>query len=326
MTKFKLMPQECDPFQSTINVLTFYDLVDGNFDENLDEIKARAFAIFEKNEWLSFTISKEKNDHFLSKTSNVSIHDLFKTELNDRIFKSQPLKSVQTLLTETKNCNLGMVGDIIKNQTQVFKFTVFYNTEKTKICCVKSFNHAIADGSTMFQIWHMFDSKNHIYRLDNHRVENFNQKVQDETSLWPFPITTPAKLWEFITSIPMFVYRSMFYEKLRYSCFQFSRDEISKLKTSYSPSFVSTNDILHTWFCQKVDVDKSFCVVNCRGRVSGVHDEKAGNYLTALWTDRKDLATPVDFRFCLNNAIKRVNETNYFSAWQKLWSSSAIQS
>merc|ERR1712046_43074 len=60
--------------------------------------------------------------------------------------------------------------------------------------------------------------------------------------------------------------------------------------------FVSTNDIITSWFFRKVGASAAIMAINLRGRVAGAEDHIAGNYESGLVYRPADFATPALIR------------------------------
>ena len=56
--------------------------------------------------------------------------------------------------------------------------------------------------------------------------------------------------------------------------------------------FVSTNDVLASWFLQNTQCDFGMMVFNCRNRLAGHTDLHAGSYLNTLFYQRPDSSAP----------------------------------
>jgi len=65
--------------------------------------------------------------------------------------------------------------------------------------------------------------------------------------------------------------------------------------------FVSTNDVLTSGFFRACETRVGFMGFDCRGRMDGIEQDMAGNYVTALVLDRETFKTPVTLRKVLQS-------------------------
>lgn len=285
MTRIKLMPHE-EVLGFTVKFATFYDL-DGSLQLNeiVENFKARFEKVVRANSWLGYKLVHEVNACYLSDSSLSKTEDMLSVMKNDVIFQT---KSITELLQEME---LDWLNSELGN---VFSMTLLHDCAESKICIVTAINHKVVDGATIFRIWSMFDLNSEPYSLNVDRLMDFQDKVQDFSSLSNIPNSNNAKLWDMITTIPRCIYRTWFYQKASCHCFMLKSSEIDNIKTSFI-DMVSKNDVIHSWFCSKIGADKASCAVDCRGRIPGITKNLAGNYLCPLWSDHGTYKFHINF-------------------------------
>lgn len=166
----------------------------------------------------------------------------------------------------------------------------------------------------------MFDASSEIYELDNNRLENYNEVCARQTSFLPVPKPTGCMMIKgLFTMFFRNLYKKIFYPNYRFEAFTINQEEISKQKSQYSPDFISTNDIINSWFLSKTG--NGFCLeaVNARNRIEGCTNQKAGNYLNLMVLHTGDYQTPLDHRNHLNGCLNKEKKQEYVPNYQKLF-------
>merc|ERR1719219_3200170 len=95
--------------------------------------------------------------------------------------------------------------------------------------------------------------------------------------------------------------------KMRAISVVIDQEEVLKRKEQYKDdTFVSTNDVITAFMHDLVPekLDNIMIPINLRGRIPGVHDNLAGNYLGACVMRKDDLKTPRTVRTWLENVTK----------------------
>ncbi|CAB9504253.1 expressed unknown protein [Seminavis robusta] len=169
-------------------------------------------------------------------------------------------------------------------------------TESFAVMC--SMSHAIGDGHTFYRIHNMLlDPEEEVEALDPTRILS-TEKQQEEI----MGGRTGASMWQSSGFIANMVYgfdnALLTCKRKRRVVFLVDSDEMEAAKRrAISPnspdgSFVSTNDVLTSWFLQKSRCKHGFMAVNLRGRLDGHSEALAGNYENVIFYELEDSATP----------------------------------
>jgi hypothetical protein len=90
----------------------------------------------------------------------------------------------------------------------------------------------------------------------------------------------------------------------------------SSASTSSADTFISTNDVIASWFMLKSGCRQSFMAVNVRGRVAGHESHHAGNYLKLVYYRvPEDCATPMLIRSSIEPLCRTVASSIPPSRW-----------
>jgi hypothetical protein len=97
-----------------------------------------------------------------------------------------------------------------------------------------------------------------------------------------------------------------------------SKDVVSK--SSDTPSFLSTNDILTSWFFRAVNCDYGMMAINYRNRVPPFDDQLVGNYENMIFYAKTDFQNPLQIRKSLKT-IRSESQTvpTLYDAWKYNW-------
>ena len=83
--------------------------------------------------------------------------------------------------------------------------------------------------------------------------------------------------------------------------------------------FVSTNDILTSWFLKSDKLTFGIMAVNMRGRMTGITNTLAGNYEYSLHYFPQQYSTPLGIRKALvNKAGLRTSRSDFSSVFERL--------
>merc|ERR1712051_300300 len=78
------------------------------------------------------------------------------------------------------------------------------------------------------------------------------------------------------------------------------QEEIENNQQDKDVTFISTNDILTSWFCSLRSMKYYMMVINLRNRLEGHTDMHAGNYENVLFYTNSDVETPILIRKSLD--------------------------
>ncbi|KAJ3348102.1 hypothetical protein HDU83_001588 [Entophlyctis luteolus] len=288
-----------------ISSLTFYK-------EALDVeyLRQRTCKIIQLNPWLTGrVVSKGKSAQIIHPTDpdDASMTDYFSTAqvtgLNPDIPPLEASKLLDRIL---------IPATCLNKDVRLFQVVVI-----NKSILLISLNHAIGDGYTYYSLYKMFSSKASPFSLTTARipiddaVESLLGKREAN-----FPTSTPlalSMLWHYLV-------RSA---KPSAAIYDVDLALLSDAKLAAADpvndvAFVSTNDILTSWYLKACGVSIGLMAVHFRDRINGVSEKLAGNYIQSLLLHQTDFDTPARIRRIVNNGLSRVGASRVPSVLEAL--------
>ena len=189
---------------------------------------------------------------------------------------------------------------------------------------VASMSHVACDGSTFYQIYNMLLHGHDITALDPTRID-LQRKRQEEkmgkdvTNLLSSAGFILAAL-RGILSTKVLGYFTRRYE-VQTKVHLVSNDIIEELKRDKDDDipFVSTNDILTSWFLTNCACRHGMMAVNLRGRLEGYDDSLAGNYENLIYyRSPEDCASPSLIRKSIKPLKRTVTTATPIDGWTRL--------
>jgi hypothetical protein len=195
------------------------------------------------------------------------------------------------------------VGTKCVNQDEevLFKITLI-QMEGDSYAVVASLNHSLGDGHTFYKLWGMLSTAATPYSLDPVRKQDFQAEV--ETLLDPQFMALLKHPFVVIG----FLYNRFLHSPLRPHVCVVNKDWVEKVKATFqqqlhdstaptdsnssSAQFLSTNDILTSWFAQFSHCTNMGMIVNFRNRLAGYTDVMAGNYARSAILCAADASRP----------------------------------
>jgi hypothetical protein len=304
------------------NTLTFYE-----GDIPSDIIVNRLQLVLEANSWLgSRLVSYYQNG---SKIIAAKFPKLFQKDTlgeyyeevhmdNSCLSSSEKIDenaSPEVILPSVERYLVKLGRNCLNNENEVmFKILILkisdFTTESglqkkevVRTAFVMSLSHVLADGHTYYSLFSMFDPKKPVFPLITKRCQDFPERLNQITG---------RDIQEFSRSyfllFSSILYRFLFKPKMKVFCFKINSQEISKRKKetlesaherSSSSSFISTNDILASWFFNEMKPDIAMVPVNYRNRFPGYSHQHAGNYQSNILFHETTYATPFTVRECV---------------------------
>ena len=205
----------------------------------------------------------------------------------------------ETLLSKVSRFVVGNGLSCTNKDLPLFKVSVIQNPSGFSL--VMSLSHCLADGRTFYSLYGMFNGIPHIQSLTPDRVQSFPEECEKN-----------SKVQGYFKSIP-FVIRIiyfMFFEpkKPNAQIFTIDKNWVESQKKAYQQTvnksggrkktnnFVSTNDVLVSWWACRAGFDYCMMAVNFRDRIKGVTQNHAGNYSGAMVLYPKEFKSPSGVR------------------------------
>ena len=173
---------------------------------------------------------------------------------------------------------------------------------RCRLTVVLSMCHAVADAQTIYQVWGMFDDHAPVVAL---KVDRVDVRTKGQFSL--LGGAAAAKLWWLIVSARQgFVQRTVLRRRWRLAD---PRVEVRSIDLAWIAArkarhvatldapYVSSSDLLTSWFLGATDCDGGGLAINFRGKVAGLDDDTlAGNYGSMMVFSRDEFADPACIR------------------------------
>ena len=307
---------------ASVSSVTFFE---GNTEEST--VKARLLDIVRANRWLLSrlvsTTSKDKgekavvlvcpkegsvsservlNEHFEVITINNDL-DTSERKLNEK----QPVNHILSMF-EKQLVKKG--EDCLDRPDEVlFKVLLIKITEQDQVvrtALLVSMSHVLGDGHSFYLIHNMFDYEAKVTSYIPDRQSSFPHKIEEKvgTSFQAYFKSVP-----FIASV---IFRSLFGRKKHLHVFKVDSEKIKAIKEDYqrmshsnslpsSAKFISTNDILTSWFLSALQVSHSTMLVNYRNRIPEVQNYHIGNYVLMMLLNHRLYQSPEMIRYTLEH-------------------------
>lgn len=345
--KLKLLPADNLPHQCKENYDTYHELLEietSNYVCNINPISTltwfkgdynnaksilyhRLNIIIEKNPWLQGRIvlePRKKGIHQKSylcynnknKNSNGDKNSNNVVNLEDYLETIDPNMSTITRDTPITDLSNNLQPLMIKNgpHEPVFKVCI--------VPCRKSpdrmfgllfqMSHVVGDGATYYQLLRMLCSidEQHVVKLNPERRLKLRKEQiailgkEEEGHL-------TSKAWTLTYVIGLLWAKLMFKQTRR----QFALVDMSKVKEAKilatkdgEVDFVSTNDVITSWFFNQTQCTTAKMAINWRNRLTGLTERNAGNYINIIFYQKEDYASPALIRKSLSK-FRRVVTT-----------------
>lgn len=291
-------------------------------------LKERAEQVLQANPWLGGRVVKRNGVFVLSyNPTNLNLQELFYSE--------------QTTLLDSNNGQGVPLHFLVTNGgTQpLWKLTVVSssnNTERTnKFAVIMSMSHIIADGATFYNVQNMLLYASPVEPLIVKRIQTTrDQQIQAMGGMAEYAILQSAG---FIANCIRGVIKGKLVGPAPISRIYFVKDEeIQTMKRQQAANgkdddvdYVSTNDILTSWFLQNCSCPHGLMAINFRNRLAGHSNRHAGNYENVVFYHLEDSHTPSLIRqSLLSKQCRRcrVSESSMPSFFQMAMNATAIAS
>jgi len=325
-----LLPDEKKRHLNTpsISTLTFYKK-----QFPIEDLRARLKEIVKINPFLkSRLVTIRDMDAIIDPTNSVNLAGvcaIYPNTLNDeddsdffRVVKDPSLNSqlpYEDLLRKVSKYDVALGRDAVDRNEPLFRVTLIEIEKGAHHCMMVSLCHTIADGFTFYKIYSMLDHRTPITPIVTERVHAFSSEMAKNlnfgTSLLELPFVLFGSLYNRFVGPPMqarvFAVNSEHVQeqKNKYTRNASTRsftnsdaptDKPVAIGTTHSP-FLSTNDILTSWFFKFSKIEMGFMIANFRNRHSSLNDTHGGNYQGRILFLPPDMQQPEQIRASLQH-------------------------
>ena len=248
--------------------------------------------------------SKEVIATFDSNPEKWCLADYFDVVEDSSISREMPYQELMLRINKYRT----KIGTKCTNRNEVvFKITLI-RMQSDAYAIVVSLNHSIGDGHTFYKILGMLNQSTVPYALDPVRCQRFESDVEnsldaDLLAKFKNPLAICGFLYNMCSPL------------LPHVCVV-DKDYVDKAKSAYleqakvlpkakntaknTALFISTNDIITSWFCNYCRCSFGAMVVNFRNRLQGLTDTMAGNYVRSAMFTAADMSRPEYLRESLH--------------------------
>lgn len=282
-------------------------------------IRRRLLLIIKKNPWLTARLVLEKGKYTLKYSADWdsdSVIDHFEITEDRSLVVEMDYESIVSRIT----CFVIPSGAACLNKNvPLFKVAIIQNPSGFGL--VLSMSHVISDGRTYYNIYGMFNGAiSEVRPLIAKRVHKFTEEVRKKSKMQSYYASAA-----FIFRVICFVFFQPKKGKAKIlqvdpKWIEAKKEELdisSKSHADETPSFVSTNDILVSWWASRIQLDHCFMAVNFRERIDRLSDDNAGNYsgVTVLYPE--DYQKPRSVRAAVSKILKDIDSAPSVSATLK---------
>jgi hypothetical protein len=305
-----------------IATITYYN--GGDYKAVGAALHAQLTLIVNANPWLSGRLVKNKEGkvvlrHPVKPTEN-DINCLFAVigcdDDDKNTFKLKPNSSYNDSCSSMYKSDKAVIvssgnESIDKIDKPVTLLTVVESVPG-KFAIIYSLSHTVGDGHTYYEIFKMLQPGSSVRELQVTRVQTFSDAMKDVCG------RKELEWGESMGTGCLFVWSAMLPTALgclkgsQCNAFYVDHDKITIAKEEAAAAassvsgdgdgitYVSTNDILTSSFFNACNTRVGWMGLNCRGRIDGISEELAGNYVSALTMDSSAFATPTAVRKMLS--------------------------
>mmetsp|Transcript_7796 Transcript_7796/g.11356 ORF Transcript_7796/g.11356 Transcript_7796/m.11356 type:complete len:457 (+) Transcript_7796:207-1577(+) len=299
----------------------------GDYKDANAKLKNRMRLIIEKNPWLQgrivskYRIGKGRTCHLSYVKSNgksgFDIDENLETILpnNSPIHRDESFGELGYILQKA--------GLMIKNgpHEPVFKATIIPCSQSPNeaFALVVQMSHVVGDGATYYEVLNMLcsNSDNAVVKLIPERIMTSKEMQADALGKEEvgYFFRTP-NLMKFVggTLTNAIMKRPV---RLCYGWVDPSKMKDAKESAAEEGDvpFVSTNDVITSWFMTQTECSAGEMAVNLRNRLEGHSDLHAGNYENVLFYRKEDYSSPALIRKSLATLKRVVTKDEELPPW-----------
>ncbi|KAL7554802.1 hypothetical protein ACHAWF_018342 [Thalassiosira exigua] len=275
----------------------------GNEDLNNDDdihylIRSRVRNILQCNPWLTGRFAKQKTTNLWAMEYDSSKERAIKDEDVDRLLVSNNSNKSSTSIHV--NSPMDQLNELLLQDNLVLKFrddigqpfwrvaVVPDSNNKQRVAIVESLSHAVGDGHTFYELHNMLLGGTSIRALHAERLTTTTElatKAMGGVGVEAQMTTNGGFIAAMIRGVIMtkLIGTKRYIASSRF--FLVDMDKIHEIKKQHQQSassdmapFVSTNDIITSWYLTNCRNEHGLMAINWRGRLEGHTDEHAGNY------------------------------------------------
>lgn len=270
------------------------------------------------NHWLTGTVSRTAAGWSIVHNDAIDVDKIFSVVDDSSITQNLPYES---LVSKMQPLVVKRGVEVVGTNEQIFKI-VLVNVSPEEYAVVISLSHVVGDGHTFYQLCGMLDVNSSPKTIIVERIQDFKDISTDALGRTEEIFYTSRQVSWGVTGTMMFKKTpEIFVKYLNSNWVEKQKEEFAKnisskagKDISVEAKFISTNDILTSWFSKLVKSDFTHMVVNFRERIPSVTHSHGGNYWKSILYQPPDYASPSLIRasLCLpkedsaNDSVNRI--------------------
>jgi len=296
-----------------IATITFYTGNEGGAGDAHLAIRDRLSLTVAANPWLAGRLVKRKDDgkivlRYPKTPTEDNIHDLYKisflndieSKLNMKVKPSPEHPYIQNCnnMYASKSLIVGNGYSLVGKDKPVCYLTISEDKE-TSFAVIFSISHAVADGRTYYELMNMLRPGAEIRTLPCERVMTFSENMRSLCGRKELEWADKP------SAMCMYECAMMKNPPVKCMAFHLSDERVKEAKAKWKGQdgveYVTTNDIITSEFFNETGSRIGMMGMDCRGKVEGISQDMAGNYVTALTMDPETFGTPTAVRKMLSS-------------------------
>ncbi|KAJ3239311.1 hypothetical protein HDU81_006201 [Chytriomyces hyalinus] len=320
-TTVRLSQYEQSPFLQSQEAICYATFYTGS--PPISHLKARVCEILALNPVLAGRISKRAITGLhiqIPQNDSINVADHFQVLESTISHETNPLGPELPVLVP---CN----RVVVRTQAPLYKMAVLVNEAKGQFCVAVAISHMIVDGVNFYSLLSMLDKNQAPSALEF----NFRHGKEEASLKQSFKTVLPNLHQSMFEIMPTFGQPLQFAvsgivqrlkampsimkgnEKWRRVDVpakwiadqkRHAMQNLGETAPDGKPAFVSTNDVLVSWFLRRAGVSTGAMIINLRGKVDGLNENSAGNYMRLLTFQTGQFETPSAIREAISGNAK----------------------
>jgi hypothetical protein len=296
-------------------------------------LQSRARKILEANPWLAARLctDKQTGQPFLRVPDEPSVSPFFESVEVGQVCSTGADTNAVIREAYTPSLTEAYAGLLTKQgfkcldrDEPLFKIRACVGNDGKFILLV-SMSHVLLDGTTQYQIYRMLDPSSPVLSLKPERIQSIHEKLADSKCL-PGSAWLPRSIkmenndkydWlmasnaarstkesRALSGMPVDIPEDdskLVFQDFSGGMFRINSSWLNEQKASFSCAdkevrWISSNDVLTSWFMRTSKTSAGLMAVNTRNRVSGLTTTHAGNYQVTFLYYPEEFADPCAIR------------------------------
>jgi len=316
MPQFLMMPAPA--------TLTFYK---GSVAEAKAALKVQVTKLVEANPWLAGRQQKHGENKVKLWVPKVpSAADILGDGENDKVLPGDSWMDMNGPLNPLFSAKRGI--ECLNKNEPLFRVVVIKLTADPSVeqfAVMVSMSHLLGDGHTYYSLYGSLNTGTEPVVLNVNRQFGSDRKGVEAVGI--NKVRWMMGKPQFYGGLLNVIFRGI----PTYSAYELNMNWVEEqkkaMKATASAGFVSSNDVLTSWFLQSGNYDAGTMVMNLRNRVEGLDDTHAGNYqiLIHYWPEECSTASGVR-KALLNPPHYKAGREDAPSTWNSLQGNWALVS